>query len=230
MGDAWYVSRAGQVFGPYSWERVLEFAHDGSIGADDHVMRPGSTEWVLADTVPAFASQAAGVGVQAEALDPPSATLNSIPPVPPAVTSASPGVVAQARASRSPVQRRARRVFMAVVLMLAIGAAVVVLVPGVLARRGTFTPPTPGHVIETKAYGSVEANRVLVSLKDDGTTEDVEQLANELGGTVVGEWGHLGLFLIEFPNKTEAGLATALKTASKAKGVANALPERVEQP
>lgn len=237
MSDGWYVSRANQVFGPYSWERALEFAREGSIGADDLVMRPGSREWVPAAAVPAFISSAVSAAAmvsEAPTPRPPAAPQQvptPIPPVEPPLVSVFPDSEVREHAPRRRGRGRFARVLAAIVLTLAVGAAAVWFGPGMLpAPKGTFTPPSAGHVAKTKAYGNVQVNRIVVSLTDGASEADVEQLAKTLGGSVVGKWSHLGLFLIEFPNETEAGLASALKTASGAKGIASALPDKSEQP
>jgi hypothetical protein len=56
MSDGWYASRGSEVFGPYTWDRVLEYAHGGLITRDDLVMRSGSDVWVRADEVPGLFS------------------------------------------------------------------------------------------------------------------------------------------------------------------------------
>ena len=86
------------MFGPYSWERVLELAREGSIGADDLIMRPGSDEWARADTVPAFTGHAAAVPAVAVATPAPSA-----PAAPPAVVETSSAIAAVAATSAVPV-------------------------------------------------------------------------------------------------------------------------------
>jgi len=247
VSDGWYVSRAGHVFGPYSWERVLELAREGSIGADDLVIRPGSDEWARADTVPAFAGHASAAPTAA--VEPAAPPARAAPPTVVETSSAiaavpaisavpvPPGEAATASEPRTPELAPPVRDGKRALLKIAVGLAVA-LVVGVVAwllmylflPTERFIPPSPGNVIETKAYGSVQSNRIVISLDVDGTREDADRLAKQLDGSLVGEWEDDGLYTIEFPNKKEAGLAAALKTASGAKGVQDALPDRVSGP
>jgi len=270
MGDGWRVSRAGQVFGPYSWERVLELAREGSIGADDLIMRPGSDEWARADTVPAFTAPAAAapaVVVSPAVPAAPAAPAVPAAPTPPvevapdmpteAPAPASPPAAAPAESvgastpaapagptqdlapsdsevpERAPRKRPSKRTVLkvgaAVAVVLAVGAGVWLL-PDVLRDRGSIIPPKAGNVIDTESAGRVQRNRIVVGLKDGATKADAERLANQLKGIIVGRWENLGFYTIEFPSTTEAELATALKTASEAKGIASAHPDRVPKP
>jgi hypothetical protein len=266
MGEGWYVSRAGQVFGPYTWERALELAREGSIGADDMVMRPGSSEWARADSVPAFfgpaalaAADPAAPAAPAAPTAPAPATVSAAPPapsapvVPESSASAAESVIITAPAApaadpatrdasesdaATPKRRkrprvRARTVFLILgisVLVLAVGAAAVVWGPGIMRPKGHSTPPKAGNAIEVDGFGSVQRNRLVVELAEGGVRSDADQLAIQLKGEIVGEWDHLGLYTIEFPSTSADELGAALKTASEAKGIASAQPDRVPEP
>lgn len=45
---SWFMSRAGQRFGPYSWEDLRQSARDGNLKQEDLLWQPGMTEWVKA--------------------------------------------------------------------------------------------------------------------------------------------------------------------------------------
>jgi hypothetical protein len=49
---ACYMSRDGQVYGPYRWEEMQAFARGGRLAATDMVWLSGWPEWVQASRVP----------------------------------------------------------------------------------------------------------------------------------------------------------------------------------
>lgn len=120
MSDGWYVSRGGEVFGPYTWDRVLEHAHAGLITPDDLVMRPGSDAWVRANEVPALFP-----------VEAPAAPVPTAPLVTPAVPAAPLEV-----SSAAPAGRRKGATKLVIALACVIGLCVVLfLAPGLFAPK-----------------------------------------------------------------------------------------------
>lgn len=144
MGDGWYVSRAGLVFGPYAWERVLELALDGSIGAEDLVTRPGSSEWVRADAVPAFFARSTPVAATpaapplAPASPAPAGAVKPAPPAPPAEAETPADSKKPKRAPREHTRKRT-------LLLVGVGFAATlgVLTPVLNQTRKIDIPPRP---------------------------------------------------------------------------------------
>jgi GYF domain 2 len=52
MGNAWYVARNGETFGPFSFERVIQGARTGEMQGDDLVWCDGMAGWLPAAEVP----------------------------------------------------------------------------------------------------------------------------------------------------------------------------------
>lgn len=156
----------------------------------------------------------------------------AVVPAGPNPLTAPPGFVPGPRSqSRSRGGRTARRIVAGLLVLAALVAAGVYFLPDLLLDKGTFTEPAAGNEIQTKAYGAVQRNRIVVSIKEGASAADVDALAGRLqNGKVVGKWENLGLFTIEFAGTTEEELAAALKTAAGAKGIAEALPDRVPKP
>lgn len=88
------------------------------------------------------------------------------------------------------------------------------------------TLPDRSSLIETEAWGEVPANQIGVVLAEGKTRADAEQIAQTLGGTVIGELEYLNLFQIETAGSTEADLTAALNAAAATAGVEIAFPNQ----
>ncbi|MDO8950727.1 MAG: DUF4339 domain-containing protein [Actinomycetota bacterium] len=203
MSDGWYVSRGGEVLGPFAWDRVVEYAGAGMIAEDDMVMRPGSDEWVRADAIPAFLAEA-----PATTTTPPyvreseQALLHSsgapdVQPLPMTGLGATPHTPPTTSA---PAPRRgSSRVIAALVGVLVLIAAMCVLVSFVLsrtevgnsgadltARLGTWTSTTPGSgwVMEATSSADSPEEEMVAHIESD-----VEMVLDRVeGDTVLGTW------------------------------------------
>ncbi len=56
MVDAWYWSRGGQQFGPYSWEQLCQLAREGRMQPADLIWRVGWRNWSAASQIPGLLS------------------------------------------------------------------------------------------------------------------------------------------------------------------------------
>jgi hypothetical protein len=238
MGVGWYVSRGGAVLGPFTWERTLEMAREGWIAPEDLVCRPGSDEWVSAASVPAFFESSAAAETQRVTIP----VVDAEPPAQPAPQT-EPVVLAPVpdtapRKRRVPVVVRtlvivavSMAAFFAVFwygpdALTALSGLGTSMIADVIAPRGEYRPSRLADVIDTKTYGRVPGNRLVVALADGTTRADADRVAASLGGSVVGDLGDLGFYVIDFKNADEAGLTAALKTASAQKGVLVAFPDQ----
>lgn len=52
MSDHWFLSRAGERHGPYTWDDLVRFAREGNVAGDDLIWSPSTVDWVRADTIP----------------------------------------------------------------------------------------------------------------------------------------------------------------------------------
>jgi hypothetical protein len=52
MADQWYLSREGKQYGPYTWEKVIEYSHTGKIDRTDLLWSQSTGSWLRADQVP----------------------------------------------------------------------------------------------------------------------------------------------------------------------------------
>ena len=84
--------------------------------------------------------------------------------------------------------------------------------------------PDPAKLIQTTALGEVPANQICVVLADGQKHGVAEDLAEALGGSVVGELEFMNAFQIETSGATEADLKAALGQALATAGVEIAFP------
>jgi hypothetical protein len=91
---------------------------------------------------------------------------------------------------------------------------------------GTFKPPEPESLIQTSQWGEVPANQILVVTKKGCSHCIVQELANRLGGKVVGYIDFISLYQIETPGKNEADLREALSKAKQDPNILLALPHQ----
>ena len=88
------------------------------------------------------------------------------------------------------------------------------------------TLPDPESLIETADWGEVPANQIGVTLAEGSDRTTAETLAEELGGSIVGEVEFISMFQIEFPGTSEADLIAALDAAAGNEGIALAFPNQ----
>lgn len=94
----------------------------------------------------------------------------------------------------------------------------------------TVTLPDQAVVVDTKAFGSVPVNQVVVVLADGKGSADADALAKALGGRVVGQMDFLNAYQVETSGTSEADLAAALTTARATAGVTIAAPNQAVDP
>lgn len=84
--------------------------------------------------------------------------------------------------------------------------------------------PDASALIQTSGWGEVPANQIGIVLKDGLNRADAEQVAQGLGGKIVGELTYIALYQIEFPSKGETDLKATLSKAKATAGVELAFP------
>jgi len=207
--DGWYVSREGSPYGPYTWERMVEFVREGSVSASDLVHHESWNDWRAAETVQ-------GLIVTPQPTPEPA-------PLPQYATAAVP-------------QRKKRWSLIVGVILAALVLAGGCFAAFLIFSDGdsggdesvaTYTKPAADSIVQSAELGPVPANQIGVTLAEDGTRANVERLAETLGGTITGELGFMDLFIIETDGTTEADLLDDLETAAAAEGIEFAAPNQV---
>ncbi|MCL5264384.1 MAG: S8 family serine peptidase [Chloroflexi bacterium] len=90
--------------------------------------------------------------------------------------------------------------------------------------------PEPQVLAKSATWGEVPTNQVAVMLRDGLSRADAERVAQELGGTIVGEVELINLYQVETKGTTEADLLASLEKASKLQGVEVAFPNARSYP
>ena len=199
--DEWYVSRAGQVFGPYQWTELVAHAASGTVGPTDSLSGPSTNgKWVPASSVPGlFAAQAAFASPAAFS--------------PAAPRKRTPLVIAL--------------VLGAVALVTAACCGGVALFSdggAVSGGKDTYAAPSASSLIETAEWGVVPANQVVVMLEQDASSRAAKKAAEAVDGEVTGSLDYIGVHIITTAGTTEQDLRTAINAAAKADGVEAAFP------
>lgn len=208
----WHALRGETQAGPYTWIELYGLAQSGQVAPEDLVWHESLTGWIAAATVP-----------------------NLFPAGP--VTGSSP-----ATSPGPPTRRRAGWLIPVVAVV-----AVMVVLGGIagallLARGGgddsadsgngstvgvsSFTPPTPADLVETQAWGRVPINQIGVVLLDGKDRGDADKLAEDLGGTVVGQMDFINLYQLQVPATSEAELSALIDKATATEGVESAFPNQ----
>lgn len=86
--------------------------------------------------------------------------------------------------------------------------------------------PDSSLLIETAAWGSVPANQIGIVLNDQAGRDAAQDVAEALGGSIVGELEFISLYQVEFPGTTEADLTVALENAVADPNVELAFPNQ----
>jgi len=239
MASDWYYSRIGAPVGhregPFSWEQLYAQAQSGAFGRDDLVWNPGLADWTPA-------AQITGLFPAPTALVTPPMVAQPPTPVaqPPMYPVSAP---AQKRSWLLPI-------LIPVVAVIVVGAALgayfgvwygkgdggtVVTAPdgsststseGDASDMGNaeIVDADPAMVVESGTYGPAPANQVLVLMAEGKTRSDAEAVAEQIGGTVVGEMEYIGLYQIQTSGSTAQDLETAIATAGAISGVDSAFP------
>ena len=238
MASGWYYSKrgasAGQQVGPLTWEQLYSLARSGSLAGDDLVWNPGLPEWLPAAQIAGLFPPVAG-----------SAAM-SAQPMAPLPTSAQPG---------RPRRSWLLPVLIPVIAIVLVGGGLgsyfafwsgggttkggttITTSPGALATSTTagktadigaieLTLPDATKLVKTSKYGEVPVNEIGVILADGKTRADADQIAQTLGGTVVGQFDFLNLYQIQTAAATEADLQAVLDKAAALAGVQLAFPNQ----
>ena len=91
---------------------------------------------------------------------------------------------------------------------------------------GIFKPPEPESLIQTSQWGEVPANQILVVVKKGCSHCIVQELANRLGGKVVGYIDFIGLYQIETLGRNEEDLRDDLSQAMGDPNIISAFPHQ----
>lgn len=231
MDTDWYYLRRGappeEQAGPLTWEEFHSQAQAGRFSPDDLVWNPALPDWTSAAQVPGlFPSAAQSAG---------AVSFRETPPV-----------------AFEPVAARRRRlwpILTPVIALLLIGAGLGIYFgffhdrddnDGDGATVSSETTSTTGEsaglgvadckqpdrarLIDTSTWGEVPVNQIVVVLADGGSRGDANDLAQALGGSVVGELEFLNAYQIETGGSSETDLQAALDQATAAPGVELAFP------
>lgn len=219
--QGWYVRKVGseENHGPYLWDDLVSFARTGSVVADDWVWHEYRADWTPAASITELAQQF---------------------PKPPQPATA-PAQPAPATAQSHSASESEQNPWGLIAVL--IGLLVVVLGIGAggvgwwLHGRSGGGPrggselgeayvklPDPASVVRTDQWGEVPAGQIGITLVEDGKRKDAEKVAEDIGGTIVGEIEFINLYQIEFPGATEAELISALDQAKADEAVGLAFP------
>jgi len=217
MSNDWHVSRSGETFGPYVWERLVEMAREGAVTPEDLVHRADYPEWMRAADVPGLFPQ---VAPQPQAA-PQAQPAQQVTPQPQAAAPTKP------KKSRAPLF-----VGLAVAALVLVGGCIGAFMlfggeGGASDETLVYAPPSEESVVQTEWGGEAPANQVCITLTEGGSRRDAEKVAEQLGGTITGELGFIDLYVIETNGTTPEDLASALQTAQSIEGVEYAFPNEV---
>jgi hypothetical protein len=236
MATGWFYLKSGapggQQTGPVTWEQLYGLVRSGAVGPQDLVWNPALPEWLPASQVPGLF---AGAG--------PGGAPGYGQPV------ASPAYGPQPARSGRPTWLLP--VLIPVIALILVGAGLGAFFGfgrggggtdgggGSTVSSQTATTaqsadigtievklPDESKLIETTAWGEVPANQIGVILAAGKKRADAEQIAQALGGTVVGELEAMSAYQIETAGSTEADLVAALDEAAALGGVELAFPNQ----
>jgi hypothetical protein len=88
----------------------------------------------------------------------------------------------------------------------------------------TVKEPDPEMMIESEVLGLVPANQVGIILAEGLNRTDAQNIADELGASIVGEIEFINFYQLETKDGTESELIASLDMASKIEGVELAFP------
>lgn len=94
----------------------------------------------------------------------------------------------------------------------------------------TVALPDQAKIVETKAFGEVPVNQIIVIFADGKGPAEADALAASLGGRVVGRLDFLNAYQVETSGAAEADLADALAKARATDGVTLAAPNQGVDP
>ena len=240
--------------GPLMWEELCARARAGALGADDLVWNPQLPEWLPAGQIPGLVPGSA-VAAPAAAPAPTTAIRPPQPAgSPPAA--APYGAQAQFGAGPRRVGLLTWLIPLIAIIIVGAGlgsyfgffyhhdrdneTAVSTTATSTVDGRTTsttkaqtagagaveLTVPDEAKLVTTTKWGEVPVNEIGVILADGKTRKDADQVAQQLGGTVVGEIEFLNLYQIQTAGATEADLQAALDKAPALPGVELAFPNQ----
>jgi hypothetical protein len=221
MTQGWHVRGSGWQAGPVSWEELVGFVQSGRLTRNDFVWHASLNEWQPGGAIPGLFS-AAPAAMQ------PAASA-------PAATVAPASAPAQA-----PRKRRGGMVALVAVIvtLLLVGGGFAgwwfLLRDGAQLSLGgkagpsmgvaEATLPDPAKLIVTQQWGEVPSNQLMVAMAQEASRAQAEAVANNIGGTIVGEVEFINLYQLEIPSSTEAELVAAIEAAEAMEGVEAAYP------
>ena len=235
MASSWYYARRGDPTGaqtgPLTWEDLFARAQAAALAADDLVWNPQLPEWLPAGQIPGlFPTPGAAPAFATPAATQPPAPRRRvglltwlIPLIVIIIVGAGLGsyfgfFYHHDRDSGTASNTTATST---------VGGLTTSTTAG-LAGVGTIelTAPDEAKLVTTTKWGEVPVNEIGVILADGKTRQDADQVAQQLGGTVVGELEFLNLYQIQTAAATEADLQAALDKAIALAGVELAFPNQ----
>ena len=252
----WYYSKRGapaaadgspslEQLGPLPWEELCARARAGELGPTDLVWNPQLPEWTPAAQVPGLFPAAAQTG----AVRPPAAQPAPAPTAPPAYPTPRRAPIlpwliplialiivgagfgsyfgfVRDRGDDSAASTSSTAVSTGGAGTTAAGSETTSTT--VIPDIGTIelTRPDLANLVTTTKWGEVPINEIGVILVDGKTRADADQIAQTLGGTIVGELEYLNLYQIRTAGVTEADLQAALDAATGTPGVELAFPNQ----
>lgn len=225
--EGWYFKRRADLSeakgGPYTWTDLVSYARQGVFAPDDLVWHETLPDWTRADEIAGLFS--------------PASAGPATPVAPAPVPVQSPGAPA------GPPAGPPRKGRTGLVIAMAVAALVVLVAVGggawwFLSRSGGVGGggpnlgaaqqklPDPAKLVVTEEWGEVPANQIGITLVEGGKRKHAEQVAKELGGSVVGEVEYIGAYQIEFAGATEDDLRAALAKAEASERVELAFPNQ----
>lgn len=93
-----------------------------------------------------------------------------------------------------------------------------------ISGRAEEKQPDESRVVQTKDWGEVPANQVIIIFKDDVKRKDAEKRIKTIGGRIAGEMEIINLYQVETDGSTEEDLKSVLDKAKALEGVENVFP------
>ncbi len=200
MVQQWYVNRAGQNFGPYTWDELCHYAREGNITEDDLLWSQSTGAWIKA-------GQIASLVTHAFAKD-------NIPP--------------KTHRKKRPFIAVASilTILLLAFVLFVINTDILPLFRESYSLEkvvdvGTYAIKEPSlkHIVEIDDWGHIPANQIAILLRDNFGEEEAQRIAKKFDGNVVGHIQMINMYQIETKGTSEDDLRYVLSAAEKMESI-----------